>query len=83
MFFLEVQPHDVLSAQTAGSERERVKKEEGGRRFSVRSEEQGEEERQRKRLIMKVFQIASPWRSGAWRGFRGFGLSTGNLTPGV
>lgn len=60
-----------------------MKKAGRGWRFSVRSEEQGEEERQRKGLVMKVFQIASPWRSGAWRGFRGFGLSTGDLTPGV
>lgn len=50
--------------------------------FGVRREEEEEEEK-KGRLIMKVFQIAAPWRSGAWRGFRGFGLSTIDLMPGM
>lgn len=64
-------------------EREREKGGVGGG-FGVRSEEEEEgEEEMKGRLIMKVFQIASPWRSGAWRGFRGFGLSTSAPMPGV
>lgn len=66
-----------LSAQTAGSERE--KRKEWGRGLGVRSEE----EEKKGRLIIKVFQLASPWRSGTWRGFRGFGLSTSDLMPGM
>lgn len=66
-----------LSAQTAGSERE--KRKEWGRGLGVRSEE----EEKKGRLIIKVFQVASPWRSGTWRGFRGFGLSTSDLMPGM
>lgn len=65
-----------LSAQMAGSEREKRKK--WGQGLGVRSED-----KKKGRLIIKVFQLASPWRSGTWRGFRGFGLSTSDLMPGM
>lgn len=49
---------------TDGEIREGERSEEGGGRgFGVRCEE--EEEEKKGRLIMKVFQIASPRRSGA------------------
>lgn len=35
------------------------------------------------RLIIKLLQLASPWRSGTWRGFRGFSLSTSDLMQGM
>lgn len=45
----------------------------------VRSEE--EEDEKKGRLIIKVLQPASPWRTGSEKGFRGLDLSTGDLVP--
>lgn len=67
----------TLSAQTVRSEREtRVG---WGWGQGVRSQEEDDEKKGR--LIIKVLQPASPWRTGSEKGFRGLDLSTGDRVP--